>query len=103
MESAAAFDGGFDRRLPGEHNHFGRILRFFAQAAQQSDAVKPRHIDIAQQDIEIFVFERFPSRFAVGSRKRRGSRLGARTLVSCAANGGCCFAPASRRSPSSAA
>ena len=61
-------DRRFDRRLPGQHNYFGRILRFVAQTAQKSETVETRHIYIAQKNVEIRFFEQRPSRFAVRSR-----------------------------------
>jgi alpha-N-acetylglucosamine transferase len=46
----------------------GGFWLFSPKAAQQPDAVEPRHIYIAQQHVEILFFEQFPRRFAVRSR-----------------------------------
>ena len=59
------FDRGFDRGLAGEHDHLGRVLALFAQAAEQAHPVEPRHIHIAQKNVEILLLEQFPRRFAV--------------------------------------
>ena len=62
------FDCRLDRRVPGQHDDFRRILAFFFQAAQESDAVQPRHIDVAQQNVVISFFQNRPRGFAVRSR-----------------------------------
>jgi hypothetical protein len=61
-------DGALDRRLPREHDHFRRVLSLFAQAAQKFDAVQPRHIYVAQENVEVLSLRGFPGGFAVLSR-----------------------------------
>ena len=59
------FDGGFDRSLSCQHDHFGRI-RAFMNAAQQFHAVHARHVDVAKQHVNVALFKLAQRRLAIG-------------------------------------
>jgi hypothetical protein len=49
-------DGRLDGSVSGQHDHFGRV-RSLVDAAQKFESVHARHVDVAQQHVDVALFQ----------------------------------------------